>query len=66
MNAKHTIGMMKAIDIPELSAIAPISGGQNAPPATAITKKEDPFSVKGPRSLMPKANIVGNMIDMKK
>lgn len=66
IKAKHTNGMMKAIDIPELSAIAPMSGGQKAPPATAITKKEEPFFVSEPRSLMPRAKIVGNITDIKK
>ena len=50
----------------ELSAINPITGGKTAPPTIDITMKEDAFFVFGPRSLIPKANIVGNMIDIKK
>ena len=46
--------------------MAPINGGQKAPPATAITKNDDPFFVKAPKSRIPKAKIVGNIIDMKK
>ncbi len=66
IKAKHTIGIRKAIDIPKRPPIRPISGGQNAPPATAITRNEAPFLVSGPKSLIPKAKIVGNMIDIKK
>lgn len=60
------MGIKKPIAMLELSAIAPISGGQKAPPATAITKNEDPFLVSVPKSFIPKAKMVGNMMDMKK
>lgn len=63
---KDTKGIMKDIAIVVTSANQPINGGQNAPPATAITRKDDPFSVNGPRSDTPNAKMVGNIIDMKK
>ncbi len=50
MNAKHIIGSINPTAIPALSAIAPIKGGQKAPPATAITRNEDPLLVRAPRS----------------
>ncbi len=46
--------------------MAPIIGGQKAPPATAITKKEEPRFVNGPSPRIPKAKIVGNISDIKK
>jgi hypothetical protein len=66
MKIKNGIGAKKPTDILELSAIQPISGGKIAPPTIAITIKEDAFFVLGPRSLIPNANMVGNMIDIKK
>ena len=50
----------------ELSAIQPINGGKTAPPTIDITMKDDAFLVFGPKSLIPRANIVGNIIDIKK
>ena len=66
MKEKHNIGIIKPIAIFTWSAIAPINGGQKAPPATAITKNDDPFFVKAPKSRIPNAKIVGNIIDIKK
>ena len=66
IKAKQSRGIIKATDIAELSAISPITGGQNAPPATAITRNEEPFLVSVPKSATPKANMVGNIIDIKK
>ncbi len=60
------MGTRKPIDIPYKSAIQPIAGGKTAPPTTAITIKEEAFLVLGPKSFIPKAKMVGNMMDMKK
>src|SRR5439155_26166376 len=38
-------------------------GGTTAAPMIAITSSEDPRFVKAPRFLMPKAKIVGNIIE---
>jgi hypothetical protein len=40
--------------------------GKIAPPTIAITIHEEAFFVFSPKSLIPKAKIVGNMMDMKK
>lgn|SRR5690606_9269256 len=66
IKAKQNTGTMNAVAIVELSAINPIAGGQKAPPATAITRKDEPFFVSVPKSATPSAKIVGNMIDIKK
>ena len=50
----------------EVSAIHPITGGKTAPPTMAITINDEAFFVFGPKSLIPNANMVGNMIDIKK
>lgn len=50
----------------EVSAIQPMKAGHIAPPATIITSSEDPFLVNPPRFFMPRAKMVGNMIDMQK
>lgn len=52
--------------MPYTSEMAPIIGGKNAPPATAITRKDAPRLVCGPKPLIASAKIVGNMIDIKK
>ena len=56
----------KPIDMLVLSAINPIKGGKTAPPTIDITIKDEAFFVFAPKSLIPSANIVGNIIDMKK
>ena len=67
MYAKKGIGVKKPIDIEcVVSAIYPIKGGNTAPPTMAIIIYEDAFLVFGPKSLIASANMVGNMIDMKK
>lgn len=43
-----------------------MANGANAPPTIDITSNEDAIFVSSPNSFIPKANIVGNMIDMKK
>jgi len=58
-------GTIKPIAI-FVSPIYPINIGLNAPPATPITIYEEAFFVSGPMFLKPSANIVGNIIDMKK
>lgn len=60
------MGAKKPTDILVLSAINPITGGKTAPPTIDITIKDEAFFVFGPRSLIPSANMVGNMIDIKK
>ncbi len=66
MNIKQTSGIRNPTAILNESAINPISGGQKAPPATAITRNDDPFFVSVPKSLIPSAKIVGNITDIKK
>lgn len=63
---KNGIGAKNPTDILYLSAINPITGGKTAPPTIDITINEDAFFVLGPRSFIPRAKIVGNIIDMKK
>ncbi len=60
------IGTRNPADIPYASDTAPIKGGNTAPPATAITRKEAPSLVFFPRDLIDRAKIVGNIIDIKK
>lgn len=60
------MGAKKPTDMLVLSAISPIIGGKIAPPTIDITIKEEALFVSGPRSLIPNANIVGNIIDIKK
>lgn len=57
---------MNPMAIPEVSAIQPMKTGHIAPPATIITNKEDPFLVSPPRFFIPRAKIVGNIIDIQK
>ena len=52
--------------LPVLSEIKPIISGATAPPIIDITRKDEAIFVSSPRPLIPKANIVGNMIDIKK
>lgn len=66
MNTNKGMGTRKPVAIPYISATNPISGGKMAPPATAITKKEAPCFVREPNDLIERANIVGNMMDIKK
>jgi hypothetical protein len=66
MNRKQVNGIRNPTAILKVSAIYPIRGGQKAPPATAITRNEDPFLVNVPKSLIPSAKIVGNITDIKK
>jgi len=66
IKAKQNKGIINPVAILELSAINPIKGGQKAPPATAMTKKEEPFLVSVPKLEIPRAKIVGNIIDIKK
>ena len=66
MKMKHPKGIRNPTAILKESAMYPINGGQKAPPATAITRKDEPFFVSVPKSLIPKAKIVGNMTDIKK
>ncbi len=67
MKIKHGIGAKNPIDMElVISDIHPIKGGKSAPPTMDITMNDEAFFVCGPRSLMPSANRVGNMIDMKK
>src|SRR5579883_60496 len=42
-----------------------MSGGKRAPPTMAMTSRDDPALVSGPRFLMLRAKIVGNMIEWK-
>src|SRR5271154_2009582 len=44
----------------------PMRGVSTAPPIIAMTRKEPPILVWGPRPLSPSAKIVGNISDMKK
>ena len=66
MNTKQPSGIRNPMAILKESAISPIRGGQNAPPATAITRKEEPFFVSVPKSRIPSAKMVGNITDIKK
>ncbi len=66
MNINNGIGARNPIDIEYRSEICPISGGNTAPPTTAIIIIEAPFLVCGPKSFIPKAKMVGNMIDISK
>jgi hypothetical protein len=66
MYAKKGMGARNPIDMVEWSAIYPISGGKIAPPTIDIIMYEEAFFVFGPRSLIARAKMVGNMIDMKK
>src|SRR5574338_1083984 len=52
--------------MPYTSATAPIKGGKTAPPATAITKNEAPSFVCLPSDLIANANMVGNIMDIRK
>ena len=60
------MGAKKPTDILYMSAIQPITGGKTAPPTMDITRMEDAFLVCGPKSFIPKAKMVGNMMDIKK
>ena len=51
--------------LPVASEINPIATGANAPPIMAITIKDAAIFVSSPKSLIPKAKIVGNIIDIK-
>jgi len=55
--SKQIIGTKKPILMLKLSAIHPINGGLKAPPATAITRNEEPFLVYAPKSLVPRENL---------
>jgi hypothetical protein len=44
----------------------PISGVKTAPPMSPITISEAPTFVFSPKFLIPSANVVGNIKDMKK
>jgi hypothetical protein len=50
---------------PVASEILPISNGKTAPPTIDIIMKDEAIFVSSPRSLIPNANIVGNMMDIK-
>ncbi len=65
MIPKQSMGNKKQNLIPKLSASQPIAGVMNAPPATAITSKEDARLVWAPKFLMPREKMVGNIIDIK-
>src|SRR4030095_7581060 len=52
--------------LPVLSDISPIIGGIIAPPTIDITRKAEAILLSSPRPLIPKAKIVGNIIDIKK
>ena len=60
------MGAKNPTDIEVISAVQPINIGKIAPPTIDITIKEAPSLVFSPRSLIPNANMVGNMIDIKK
>lgn len=62
---KQTIGTMKAVLIFS-SPTYPIIKGNIAPPIIAIIISEEPIFVSSPMPLIPKANMVGNIIDIKK
>ena len=49
-----------------ISEIHPINGGNTAPPTMDMTMKDEAFLVCGPKLLIPRAKMVGNMIDIKK
>ena len=49
-----------------LSAIKPSNGGRTAPPTMDIIMRLEPAFVSAPISCMPKAKMVGNIIDIKK
>ena len=66
MKANRGIGAKKPTDIEELSAIQPMNIGKMAPPTIDITIKEDAFLVFSPSPFIPRAKMVGNMMDMKK
>jgi len=60
------MGTKKPTLIDEISAIHPINIGKIAPPTIAITRNDEAFFVFSPRSLIPRAKIVGNIIDIRK
>ena len=66
MNANSGMGAKNPVDIDVTSEIHPINGGNSAPPTIDITMKDDPFLVWGPKFFIPRAKIVGNIIDIKK
>ena len=63
---KQTAGTTYPADMPSLSAIAPITLGNTAPPIMAMTMNEDANFDFSPNPKMPSEKIVGNIIDMKK
>src|SRR6266853_4936198 len=48
------------------SEMSPMIAGRIAPPRIAMTWREEPRLVNGPRFLMLRAKIVGNMMEWKK
>ena len=48
-----------------LSDINPSKGGKIAPPTIDMMMRLEPAFVSGPRSFMPNAKMVGNIIDIK-
>src|SRR5229473_985007 len=49
----------------EASEMRPMMAGKKAPPIIAMTRSEEPRLVSGPRFLMLKAKMVGNMMEWK-
>lgn len=60
------MGTKNPTAIEEISAIHPMNIGKIAPPTIAITINDEAFLVFSPKSLIPKAKMVGNMIDIRK
>src|SRR5208337_3440102 len=60
------MGTMKPRLMSYRSATAPISLGRIAPPMIAMTIYAESLLARAPSPKIPSANIVGNMIDMKK
>jgi len=63
---KQTRGTEKPKAVLDISEIYPIKTGMIEPPTIDITSMEEAFLVNGPNPLIPRANIVGNIIDIKK
>src|SRR5215203_2448748 len=67
ITAKQTIGTKydNWMLPPVALEILPINKGKKAPPTMDITRNEEAIFVSSPRRLIPSANIVGNIIDIK-
>ena len=54
---------MNAVWMFVASEMRPMIAGKIAPPMMAITMNDEPRLVNGPRFLMPRAKMVGNMME---